>query len=193
MAALSRPQPQRHRRSRRRRIVDSIRATLGRGHATVKRMRPINRIRRQATRQTGKGTPGRLRSLRDRGVAGTRHLLDQSLMTIRGRPARAGRRLGRLARRGGDLASATGPIPSARERGLGAAERTAPAVPHQDEPAKARGRTHRRERQAKPRRAKRRKKLEQQTIRELRERARQAGIKTSHAVFMSSGGGGGAV
>lgn len=134
MAAPSRPQPQRNGRSLRRRIVDTIRAT-------VKRMRPINRLRGQATRQTGtidKDTHGRLRSLRDRGVAGIRQLVGQGVTTTRSLPTRAGRQLGRLAWRGRDQASATRPIPSTRGRERGAAERAAPTQRHQDEPAKAR-------------------------------------------------------
>jgi hypothetical protein len=150
MAAPSRPQPQR--------IVDTIRATLGRGRATLRRLRPATR-------------------LRERSVAGIRHLVGQSVTTTRGLPARAGRQLGRLTRRGRDLAGGIRPTPSARGHEQGAAERATPTQRHQVEPAKARGRIRRRERQPKPRQAQRRQELEQQTVQELRERARQAGIK----------------
>jgi hypothetical protein len=41
-AAPNRPQPQRNGHPPRRRIVDTIRATLGRGRAAVRHMRPTN-------------------------------------------------------------------------------------------------------------------------------------------------------
>jgi hypothetical protein len=153
MAAPSRPQP--------RRIVDTIRATLGRGRATLRRLRPATR-------------------LLERSVAGIRHLVGQGVTTTtttRGLPARAGRQLTRLTRRGRDLAGGIRTIPSVREREQGAAERATPTQRRQVEPAKARGRIRRREPQPKPRQAKRRQELEQQTVQQLRERARQAGIK----------------
>jgi Rho termination factor, N-terminal domain len=150
MAAPSRQQP--------RRIVDTIRATLGRGRATLRRLRPATR-------------------LRERSVADIRHLVGQSVTTTRGLPARAGRQLTRLTRRGRDLAGGIRTIPSVRERERGAAERATPTQRRQVEPAKARGRTQRREPQPKRRQAKRRQELEQQTVQQLRERARQAGIK----------------
>lgn len=149
MAAPSRPQPQR---------IAAIRATLGRGRATLRRLRPATR-------------------LRERSVAGIRHLVGQSVTTTRGLPARAGRQLTRLARRGRDLAGGIRTIPSVRERERGAAERATPTQRRQVELAKARGRIRRREPQPKPRQAKRRQELEQQTVQQLRKRARQAGIK----------------
>ena len=182
MAAPSRPQPQRNGRSLPRRIVDTIRATLGRGRATLARMRPINRPRGQAPRQAdavGKHTPGRLRHLRERSVAGTRHLAGQSVTTARSLPARVARQLSRLARRGPGTAGKIDTIPGTGEpvdrahtarnltkatapsagraanRRPGAAERAAPAKGRQVEPAKGRGRTRRTsQRQAKPRQAK---------------------------------------
>jgi Rho termination factor, N-terminal domain len=102
-------------------------------------------------------------------VAGIRRLVGQSVTTTRGLPARAGRRLNSLARRG-----------RAAERGPGAAKRAAPSWrrPIEAEPAKARGRTRRtREPQAKPRQATRGQDPERQTVRELRLRAREAGIE----------------
>lgn len=197
-AAPSRPQPQRNGRSLPRRIVDTIRATLG-------RMRPINRPRGQAPRQAdavGKHTPGRLRHLRERSVAGTRHLAGQSVTAARSLPARVGRQLSRLARRGRGMAGKIDTIPGTGEpvdrahtarnltkaaapsagraanRRPDAAERAAPAKRRQVEPAKERGRTRRTsQRQAKPRQAKRRQDLEHQTVRQLRERAREAGVQ----------------
>jgi hypothetical protein len=206
MAAPSRPQPQRNGRSLPRRIVDTIRATLGRGRATLARMRPINRPRGQAPRQAdavGKHTPGRLRHLRERSVAGTRHLAGQSVTTARSLPARVARQLSRLARRGPGTAGKIDTIPGTGEpvdrahtarnltkaaatpsagraanRRPGAAERAAPAKGRQVEPAKGRGGTRRTsQRQARPRQAKRRQDLEHQTVRQLRERAREAGVQ----------------
>ena len=202
MAAPSRPQPQRNGRSLPRRIVDTIRATLGRGRATLGRMRPSNRPRRQAPRQAdaaGKHTPGRLRHLRERTVAGTRHLAGQSVTAARSLPARVGRQLSTLARRSRGMAAKIDPIPGtvqpveparnltkaaapsagrAANRRPGAAERAAPANGRQVEPAKGPGRTHRTsQRQAQPRQAKRRQDLEHQTVRQLRERAREAGVQ----------------
>ena len=202
MAAPSRPQPQRNGRSLPRRIVDTIRATLGRGRATLGRMRPINRSRGQARRQAdavGKHTPGRLRHLGERSVAGTRYLAGQSVTTARSLPTRVGRQLTRLARRGCGMAGKIDTIPGTGEpveparnrrraaapsagraanRRPGAAERAAPAKGRQVEPAKGRGVTRRTsQRQAKPRQAKRRQDLEHQTVRQLRERAREAGVQ----------------
>jgi hypothetical protein len=203
-AAPSRPQPQSSGRSLPRRIVDTIRATLGRGRATLGRMRPINRPHGQAPRQAdrvGRHTPGRLRHLRERSVAGTRHLAGQSVTTARGLPARVGRQLSRLARRGRGMAGKIDTIPGTGEpvdrahtarnlakaaapsagraanRRPGAAER-APAKGRQVEPAQGRGSTRRTSQpQAKPRQAKRRQDLEHQTVRQLRERAREAGVQ----------------
>jgi hypothetical protein len=204
MAAPSRPQSRRNGRSTRKHIVDTIRATLGRGRATVRHMWPINRLRGNAPRQSdtvGKHTPGRLRNLRERSVAGIRHLVGQSVTTTRWLPARAGRQLNRIARRGRGMTCAIRTVPGTGEpvdrgrtarnrrkaaatsvgraagRGSGAAEPAAPTERHV-EPAKARGRTRQtNQRQAKPRQAKRRQELEQQTVQELRKQAREAGIK----------------
>jgi hypothetical protein len=205
MAAPSRPQPQRNGRSLPRRIVDTIRATLGRGRATLGRMRPINRPRGQDPRQAdavGKHTHGRLRHLRERSVAGTRHLAGQSVTTARSLPARVGRQLSRLAPRSRGMAGKIDPMPGtvqpvdrahtarnqtkaaapsagrAANRRPGPAERAAPAIGRQVEPAKGPGRTRRiSQRQAQPRQAKRRQDLEHQTVRQLRERAREAGVQ----------------
>jgi hypothetical protein len=211
MVTPSRPQPQRNRRPPRRRIVGSIRATLGRGRATLKRMRPINRIRRQATRQagtTGKDAPGRLRNLRERSVAGIRHLVEQGVTTTRSLPTRAGRQLNRLTRRGRDT-GAVRTVPGSRElvdraraagsrktagtnvdraaeRGPAAAERAAATERRQVEPAKARDRTRRRERQAKPPQATRRQDLKRHTVQQLREQAREAGIKGRSSMTKTS-------
>lgn len=60
----------------------------------------------------------------------------------------------------------------------GAAARATPTERRHVEPAKARGRTRQtKQRQAKPRQAKRGQDLKQQTVKELREQAREAGIK----------------
>ena len=204
MAAPNSPQPQRNGHPPRRRIVDTIRATLGRGRAAVRHMWPTNRLGGKAPRQadvTGKETPGRLRSLRERSVAGIRELVGQTFMTTRSLPARAGRRLNRLTRRGRDAAviravpgigepadraraernrrkAASTSIGRAGGRGPGTAERATPTERRHVELAKARGRTRQtKQRQAKPRQAKRRQNLEQQTVKELREQAREAGIK----------------
>lgn len=76
------------------------------------------------------------------------------------------------------LAIPANPACRAGGRGPGAAERAAPTERRHVEPTKARGRTRQtKQRQAKPRQAKRRQDLEQQTVQELRERAREAGIK----------------
>lgn len=204
MAAPSRPQPQRNGRSLPRRIVDTIRATLG-------RMRPINRPRGQAPRQpdaVGKHTPGRLRHLRERSVAGIRHLAGQSVTTARSLPARVGRQLSRLAPRSRGMAGKIDTIPGtvqpieaarnrtkatapgagrAANRRPGAAERAAPAKGHQVEPAKGRGTTRRTSQpQAKPRQAKRRQDLEHQTVRQLRERAREAGVQGRSSMTKTS-------
>jgi hypothetical protein len=194
MAAPNSPQPQRNGHPPRRRIVDTIRATLGRGRAAVRHMWPPNRLGGKAPRQadvTGKETPGRLRSLRERSVAGIRELVGQTFMTTRSLPARAGRRLNRLTRRGRDAAviravpgigepadraraarnrreAASTSIGRAGGRGPGTAERATPTERRHVEP---------KQRQAKPRQAKRRQDLEQQTVKELREQAREAGIK----------------
>lgn len=205
MAAPSRPQPQRNGRSARKRIVGTIRATLGRGRATVRRRRPINRLRGNAPRPSdtvGKHIPGRLRNLRERSVAGIRHLVGQSVTTTRSLPARAGHQLNRLARRGRGMTGANRAVPgtdepadrarTARNRrkadatsvgraagqGPGVAERAAPTERRHVEPAKARGRTRQtKQRQAKPRQTKRTQNLEQQTVQELRKQASEAGIK----------------
>jgi Rho termination factor, N-terminal domain len=202
MAASSRPQPQRNGRSLPRRILDTIRVTLGRGRATLGRMRPINRPRGQAPRQAdavGKHTPGRLRHLRQRSVAGTRHFTGHSVTTVRSLPARVGRQLSRLARRGRGMAGQIDTIPGtgqpveparnltkaaapsagrAANRRPGAAERAAPAGGRQVAPAKGRGTPRQAsQRQAKPRQAKRRQDLEHQTMRQLREWAREAGVQ----------------
>jgi hypothetical protein len=53
-------------------------------------LRPIDRPRGQAPRQAdavGKHTPGRLRHLRERSVAGTHHLAGQGVTTARSLPA----------------------------------------------------------------------------------------------------------
>jgi Rho termination factor-like protein len=198
MAAPSRPQPQRNGRPARKRILGAIRAT-------VRRRRPTSRLRGNAPGQSdtvAKHTPGRLRNLRERSVAGIRHLLGQGVTTTRSLPARAGRQLNRLARRGRGTTGAVrtvpgtgGPVDRARTarhrrtaaaasvgraagRGPGAAERAAPAERRHAEPAKARGRTRQtKQRQARPRQARRTQDLEQQTVQELRKQAREAGIK----------------
>jgi hypothetical protein len=204
MAAPNRPQPQRNGHPPRRRIVDTIRATLGRGRAALRHMRPTNRRRGKTPRQadaTGKDTPGRLRNLRERSVAGIRQLASQSVTTTRRLPARAGRRLNRLTRRGRHAAviravpgigepadrvrtarnqrkAAATSVVQAGGRGPGTAERAAPTERRHVEAAKERGRTRQtKQRQAKPRQAKRRQNLEQQTVQELRKQARKAGIK----------------
>jgi hypothetical protein len=146
-----------------------------------------------------------LRALRDRSVAGIRHLLGQSVRTARHLPARASRQVNRLTRHGPNLGTgrripaAGEPVDQARsarsrsdasypsvsraaERGLAAAAATTASERHQAEvrPATARGRTRRTgQRQARPRHAKHRQNLalEQQTVQELRQRAREAGIK----------------
>jgi hypothetical protein len=207
MAAPSRPQPQRNDRPLRRRIIDTIRATIGRGRATLRRMRPIDRRGGKAPGQAdgvGRDTPARLRNLRERSVASVRHLVGQSVGTTRGLPARAGRQLSRLARRGRGMAGAVGtmlgtgaPVDRARtarnrrkaagtsvgraaERGPEATKRTAPTERRQleDKPTKSRGRTRQtRQRHAEPRQAKRRQDLEQQTVQELRKQAREAGVQ----------------
>lgn len=204
MAAPSRPQPQPNGRSLPRRIVDTIRTSLGRGRASLGRMRPINRPRGQAPRQadaTRQHTPGRLRHLRQRSVAGTRHLAGQSVTAARSLPARVGHQLSRLARRGRGMAGKIDTVPGTGEpvdpahtarnltkaaapsagraanRRPGAAEHAAPAKGRQVEPAKRRGTTHRTSQpRAEPRQAKRRQDLEHQTVRQLRERAREAGV-----------------
>jgi Rho termination factor, N-terminal domain len=207
MAATSRPQqPPNRRRSAGRLIVNSLRATVGRGRAAVERIRPIKRM--QVPQQTGApGKPAlrRLRILRDRSVAGIRHLVGQGVRTTRHLPARASRQVNRLTRHGPN-AGAGRTIPAgepvdrdrsarsrgkasytsvdrAAERGLAAVEPIAASERHQAEvkPVKGRGRTRRtRQRQeAKPRQAQRRQDLalEQQTVRELRKRAKEADIK----------------
>jgi Rho termination factor, N-terminal domain len=201
MAASSRPQPQRNDHPLRRRIVDTIRATLS-------RMRPIDRRGGTAPGQAdgvGKGTPARLGNLRERSVASIRHLVGQSVGTTRSLPARARRQLSRLARRGRGMAGAIRTMPGtgapaerartarnrtevagasvgreAGERGPEATKRTARTERRQiqDKPAKARGGTRQtKERHAKPRQAKRRQDLEQQTVQELRKQAREAGVQ----------------
>jgi hypothetical protein len=205
MAAPSRPQGQRNGRFLLRRIVDIIRATLGRNHTTLRRRRPGNPRRGQTLSQAdgaGTHTPGRLRDLRERSVAGIRHLARHSVTTARSLPGRAGRQLTRLARRGRGTAGATRTIPGTGEpidlaptarnrrkaaaptagraanRGPAAADRAAPAAGRQVELAKPRGRTHRTsQRQGRPRQAKRRQDLEQQTVQQLRKRAREADVK----------------
>jgi hypothetical protein len=202
MAATSRPQQHPNRRSQRRRILDSLRTTVGRGRARV------NRIRLPAPQHAGAiGRPGlrRVRALRDRSVAGIRHLIGQSVRTTRHLPARASRQANRLTRHGPNLGAGrtiptagepvdrapSAPSPSkasypsvgrAAERRLAAAEPTTASERHPVEvkPATARGRTRRtRQRQAKPRQAKHSQDLalEQQTVQQLRQRAREAGIK----------------
>ena len=170
MAATSRPQQRPSRRSPRRLILDSFRATAGRGRATV------NRIRVQAPRQAGAiGKPAlrRLRALGDRSVAGIRYLIGQGARTTRHLPLLGSRQVNRLTQNDPNLAA---------DRGLTAVEPTAASERRQVavKPVKARGRTRQtRERQGKPRQAKRRQDLvlEQQTVRELRERAREAGVQ----------------
>jgi hypothetical protein len=202
MAATSRPQQHPNRRSPRRFILDSFRATVGRGRATVKR------IRVQAQRQAGAiGKPPlrRLHALGDRSVAGIRHLLGQGVTTTQRLLPRATRQGNRLTRngsnQGADRASSGAGEPvdrthSARrrrkasypsvsrtaERGPAAVEPTTAGERHQVEakPATARGRTRQtRERQGKPRQVTRSQALalEQQTVRELRARAREAGVE----------------
>jgi Rho termination factor, N-terminal domain len=204
MAAPNRPQPQRNGHPPRRRIVDTIRATLGRGRAAVSHMRPTNRRVGKAPRQadaTGKHTPGRLRSLRERSVAGIRQLAGQTFTTTRSLPARAGRQLNRLTRHGHDAAviravpgigepadrtrtarnrrkAAATSVGRGGGRGPGTAEHATPTERRHFEPAKERGRVRQtKQRQARPRQAKRRQDLQQQTVQELRKQAREAGIK----------------
>jgi hypothetical protein len=205
MAGTSRPQRHPNRRSAGRRIVDSLRAPVGRGRAAVKRIRPIRRVHApQQTGISGKPVLRRLGILRDRSVAGIRHLVGQGVMPIRRLPARASRQVNRRTRHGPNLGAgrttpAGEPVDRARsarsrskaaytsvgraaERGPAAVEPIAASERHQVEvtPVKAPGRTRQtRERQAKPGQAIRRPDLalEQQTVRELRERAKEAGVQ----------------
>jgi hypothetical protein len=201
MAVTSRSQQHPNRRSPRRFILDSFRATIGRGPAT------LNRTRVQAPRQAGAiGKPAlrRLRALGDRSVAGIRHLVGQSVRITRHLSPRASRQGNRLTRNGPNLGAdrtssgAGEPVNRARARsrrkasypsvgraaepGLAAVEPTAASERHQVEvkPATGRAKTRRaRQRQAKPRQAKRSQglALEQQTVRELRARAKEARVK----------------
>ena len=163
MAAPNSPQPQRNAHPPRTRIVDTIRATLGRGGTALRHMRPTNRRGGKAPRQadaTGNDSPGRLRSLRQRSVAGIRELVGQSLTITRSLPTRAGRRFNRLTRRGrgaaviraipdiGEPADRVRPVRNQREaaatsvgrvggRGPGTAERATPTERRQVEAAQA--------------------------------------------------------
>ena len=207
MAATSRAQRHPNRRSPRRVVIDSLRAAVGRGRATVKRILPINRIRAQAPQQAGVGgnAARRLPTIRHRSVAGIRQLVGQAVTTTRHLPGQGVRQLNRLTRRGHNLgADRTIPAvrepvdraPTARRRTKGAdlrpgraagsrpaaVQHTAPTEPERHQAgaksAKTQGGGRRtRERQAKPRQVKRREDRKQQTVQELRERAREAGIK----------------
>jgi Rho termination factor, N-terminal domain len=161
MAATSRPQQHPNRRSPRRFILDSFRATVGRGRATVKR------IRVQAQRQAGAiGKPPlrRLHALGDRASSGAGEPVDRTHSARRRRKA------------------SYPSVSRTAERGPAAVEPTTAGERHQVEakPATARGRTRQtRERQGKPRQVTRSQALalEQQTVRELRARAREAGVE----------------
>jgi Rho termination factor, N-terminal domain len=176
MAAPSRPQAQRNGRFLLRRIVDLIRATLGRGHTTLRRRRPGNHRRGQTLSQAdgaGTYTRGRLRDLRERSVAGIRHLARHG-----GTTARTGEPIDPAPTARNRRKAAALTAGRAANRGPAAAERAAPAAGRQVELAKPRGRTHRTsQHQGRPRQAKRRQDLEQQTVQQLRKRAREADVK----------------